>query len=323
VGRAQYLALGAVVAACAVAQAPVPPAGEPSAHRTPSARSATPKPPPPPTPTPTPTATASVSASASASTTVVVAAPKGDASPGRIGCGSNSCIAGKELCCTDVCIERRNGPIVVQMDGWHEWPDHERCEDAGRAGVVAYCDGAGDCPPKQACCDDGIDDGVCMPEKGGRQPCPRFERCRGGDICRTRGARCGDGKCVRGGQKVACGSTSCSGENAVCCASNEATVAASERHYCEEDQRPCTGNHARLECRTDFDCLPGDKCCALDDHTTCAHNCDSGTKACRTDSDCVGETMSGSHGTAILLDECKLAHALSKVVRRCQVRGFD
>jgi hypothetical protein len=155
---------------------------------------------------------------------------------------------------------------------------------------AAYCDDAGDCPDKHACClgeaDLGLWYQMCVPARAdGRTACEQHELCReDGPACVTRNTSCHKGRCMLTNPSSRCAKGTCRGDKPVCCVrSGKAECTA--RDACTVDEAT---KAERYECGGSGDCPGGNFCCAGASSSWCAGSCDMvhGGAMCQNATDC-------------------------------------
>jgi hypothetical protein len=156
---------------------------------------------------------------------------------------------------------------------------------------ITRCDDSGDCAKDQVCCAEFMYSGAvaveCVPRsKLRRGVCELGEACRPDVPCRTPGARCVDGGCVKPVDSLRCGASVCSGGQ-VCCGDPPA---------CLEPGATCDLPHYR--CAGPKDCLPGEYCMKSVTGSGCRGMLDMGTAAlaCDVDAECPPSVCLGAKG---------------------------
>ncbi|MBW2455466.1 MAG: hypothetical protein JRI68_13180 [Deltaproteobacteria bacterium] len=205
---------------------------------------------------------------------------------GTIACGPSTCTVGTEVCCVPL-WEGAEAPVCRPRVCDEQFPLVAPCQGAGTEFDIRLCDDSSDCQDGARCCVDLSDGGtlitLCSVEPSSE--CEGRERCSGSS-CRTPGTICApDGTCMRPVRKVPCGSTTCMGNQAVCCMD----FARPTPPRCVADRKGCEGGFG-YECVAPKDC-PGMHCCGSGDGqmgTRCALACNwiQESVACRSDADC-------------------------------------
>jgi len=290
-GRLQLIATGFVAVAVACGDAPRPAALPATSARNWTAPATS-------TPPSVPTSTQVEPTSGPPSALEADApSPRGDAGPGRIGCGPASCVVEEgEYCCFaspagregadphHKCLTSRTGSVHPKLSRHGAAPiaDAETC----RVGGMHYCDGASDCPAHHLCCAWNAPRATCVPLGPGRgSTCGGGEVCAGGDACRTPGAVCERGRCRKAGREVRCGSLACRDDASTCCFDKYGEP------FCAVGACPARSG-AEMRCTAHDDCLPSERCCAYRHGAECSAFCDSGdTPLCRSDADCRGAVI--------------------------------
>lgn len=249
----------------------------------------------------------SVPAGAVPSSAPVVAAPAASsdfdpatrtpAGPGEIGCGSGRCRAGEEVCCGESCAPRGTGPLWGPAPNGNPGVELRVCD--GDVDLIA-CDDSGDCGAGERCCRNHLGYLSCTPTSRGA--CENHEVCLGSNECRSPGATCHDGRCVRETPRVACGDTRCTDATPICCLHPTTPQCVARDTKCPGS----AGDSVSLECRTGADCLRGERCCFDGASTRCAGGCNDGSllPTCTRSADCRGAALGGSHRSPIEATVC-------------------
>jgi hypothetical protein len=240
------------------------------------------------------------------------AAPAAIAAPsvrGTLACGSRTCRAGKETCCSG----RGKNAATRQLEPWANCvptvapsaADASQllgsqliaCQDDDlptELDHLARCDDSNDCRAHETCCrtclSSDISADLCTRLEPGKAACELGETCRPDVPCRTRGTQCVDGTCVKASPTLRCGAAECSRAGQACCGGPPQCRP-------QADCEPASAGPV-YRCAGPRDCAAGEHCAAMAQGTICKGLLDLGTSgvACDEDADCPRAVCDSARG---------------------------
>lgn len=228
--------------------------------------------------------------------TVAAPVPGQNPSTNRIACGSHTCNASTEVCCSfsdDYGCAPRVWTVPGDSAEDRLAPLIDSCKRAVHSeysfDFVGMCDDSTDCPAGQVCCSQWLWSGAGTFEcknasPDGASACDFHEPCVDGS-CATRGTTCVNGECRKAGAKVRCAGVVCGDDAPICCLRDF-----NGTPKCERDCRAADPESRAVdyECSSSAGCPAGATCQAGMFGSFCASLVDTANAVtlCESDSDC-------------------------------------